>query len=603
MSNNTAKKAKPPACDACKARRVLCHRQPNGLPCPRCVEKGVLCKTTYVPRGRPRKNPLPVNEPQTAPESLDPGAAAADQSSIQVVVRSSLQPPFRELPSELVQHLFECFTFSPHSNFPVLRRTGLTATLSSLSWRIDLLPPEARVLAYCICAQSALISYHPAIIGPGPKPDSLLDHSVLFPGADLRIFGMRRSPACHALHQQALALAKEAGIYLQVSDCNAASCFLLTILDETRHTPTRPWALAYISHIRSLAVDWNWSLNERGAHWAAYLMIESLMAILERKPVIPTYVDQLLLTGPEPPPLSSILESLASMKVATQMVYGAIQPIFFHVSRLSRELYEKVIGEHTHRHPIAENAITDFFSALSTLQSIVSFLFSQANCLSDQDRALFNRTQGRRSDDETIRSIVSAMAVGSTSLTIALYKDLDARCVAAHSTSSADALDSGYQWAAARLTLLRNQAHAMASSALDDVVRFLKLRPYPPDFLTWIVVLPWSEFCLEEADRERGVPPGRVNAFKCILDMLKAVGYSRDNPELHSLVERMEAHLSLSLSFSSDWAVASSSSGTIQSDADLLQQLSAQIFGTPPDPSFGHGDSWIGALDSDLIFT
>ncbi|KAJ7638047.1 hypothetical protein B0H17DRAFT_1106365, partial [Mycena rosella] len=28
---------KPPACDACKARRILCHPKPNGLPCPRCV--------------------------------------------------------------------------------------------------------------------------------------------------------------------------------------------------------------------------------------------------------------------------------------------------------------------------------------------------------------------------------------------------------------------------------------------------------------------------------------------------------------------------------------------------------------------------------------
>ncbi|KAJ7616598.1 hypothetical protein FB45DRAFT_1034917 [Roridomyces roridus] len=592
MSDNTAKKTKPPACDACKARRVLCHRQPNGLPCPRCVEKGVLCTTTYVPRGRPRKNPLPVSGTHlTAPESPDPGVA--DQSS-SLVVRSSLQPPSGELPSDLVQHLFECFTFSPHSNFPLLRRTALTATLSSLSWRIDLLPPDERVLAYCICAQSALISCHPAIIGPGPKPDSLLDRSVLFPGADLRIYGVRRSSACRALHQKALALAKDAGIYLQASDCNAASCFLLAILDETRHAPIRPWALAYISHIRSLAVVWNWRPND--ASWAGFLMMESLTAILERKPVLPSYADQLLISGPEPPPLSSILESLATKETATQMVYGAIQPVFFHVSRLSRELYEKVLGEHTHRQPIAENAITDFFSALSTLQSIVSFLFAQTNWLSGQERVLFTGAPGGASDDENVRSIVSAMAVGSTSLTIALYRDLDSRYRVVHSPSTNTAhLDSGHQQSdVARLALLRNQAHAMAGAAVDDVVRYLKLRPYPPDFLTWIVVLPWAQFCLAEADKEGGVPAGRIDAFNCILDMLKAVGYSRDNPELHSLVDRMESHVSLS--FSGDWAVASSS-GAMQSDSDLLQQLSAQVLDTPP--SFGLNDLWVGTLDSD----
>ncbi|KAJ7130765.1 hypothetical protein C8R43DRAFT_1024926, partial [Mycena crocata] len=30
---------KPPACNPCRARRVLCHPQSNGAPCPRCAEK------------------------------------------------------------------------------------------------------------------------------------------------------------------------------------------------------------------------------------------------------------------------------------------------------------------------------------------------------------------------------------------------------------------------------------------------------------------------------------------------------------------------------------------------------------------------------------
>ncbi|KAJ7643538.1 hypothetical protein FB45DRAFT_1113584 [Roridomyces roridus] len=261
--------------------------------------------------------------------------------------------------------------------------------------------------------------------------------------------------------------------------------------------------------------------------------------------------------------------------------------------------------EHTHRQPLAENAITDFFSTLSTLQSIVAFLFAQTTWLSGRDRALFNGAPGGSSDDENVRSIVSAMAVGSTSLTIALYRDLDARYRAIHSTSTDTAhvhLDSGHPWEAARLTLLHNQAHAMASAAVNDVVRYLKLRPYPPDFLTWSVVPPWAQFCLEEADKEGGVPPWRVDAFKCILDTLKAVGYSRDNPELHSLVERMEAHTSFSSSLSGDWAVASSSSGAMQSDSDLLRQLSAQILDSTP--SFGHDDTW-RALYSDMdgVFT
>ncbi|POY76197.1 hypothetical protein BMF94_0717 [Rhodotorula taiwanensis] len=50
---NDSKPKKPPACDRCKAKRVLCHPNPNG--CPRCVEKGVLCTTTPVQRRKRRR--------------------------------------------------------------------------------------------------------------------------------------------------------------------------------------------------------------------------------------------------------------------------------------------------------------------------------------------------------------------------------------------------------------------------------------------------------------------------------------------------------------------------------------------------------------------
>ncbi|CDR45497.1 RHTO0S11e00892g1_1 [Rhodotorula toruloides] len=40
-SSTASKPKKPPACDRCKAKRVLCHPNPAG--CPRCVEKGVDC--------------------------------------------------------------------------------------------------------------------------------------------------------------------------------------------------------------------------------------------------------------------------------------------------------------------------------------------------------------------------------------------------------------------------------------------------------------------------------------------------------------------------------------------------------------------------------
>ncbi|KAF5346171.1 hypothetical protein D9758_009923 [Tetrapyrgos nigripes] len=50
----TKPKKKPPACDQCKARRVLCHSRPDGKSCPRCLEKGIKCTTTPVVRRKRR---------------------------------------------------------------------------------------------------------------------------------------------------------------------------------------------------------------------------------------------------------------------------------------------------------------------------------------------------------------------------------------------------------------------------------------------------------------------------------------------------------------------------------------------------------------------
>ncbi|GAA5860128.1 hypothetical protein JCM8547_009193 [Rhodosporidiobolus lusitaniae] len=59
------KKKKPPACDRCKAKRVLCHPNPNG--CPRCLEKGFECTTTPVVRRKPQKKAATSTAPSAGP--------------------------------------------------------------------------------------------------------------------------------------------------------------------------------------------------------------------------------------------------------------------------------------------------------------------------------------------------------------------------------------------------------------------------------------------------------------------------------------------------------------------------------------------------------
>jgi hypothetical protein len=69
-SSSNKPKKKLPACDYCKARRVLCHPQPDGRSCPRCLEKGVksvffsknlpdseICRCTTTPVVRRKRKP------------------------------------------------------------------------------------------------------------------------------------------------------------------------------------------------------------------------------------------------------------------------------------------------------------------------------------------------------------------------------------------------------------------------------------------------------------------------------------------------------------------------------------------------------------------
>ncbi|GAA5880285.1 hypothetical protein JCM3774_002480 [Rhodotorula dairenensis] len=83
------KRKKPPACDRCKAKRVLCHPNPQG--CPRCREKGLECTTTPpVRRGRPRRDAaqLPVPTSKGEPTSLRAAALPVPPVEVRNIPRT-----------------------------------------------------------------------------------------------------------------------------------------------------------------------------------------------------------------------------------------------------------------------------------------------------------------------------------------------------------------------------------------------------------------------------------------------------------------------------------------------------------------------------------
>ncbi|KAJ7434848.1 hypothetical protein FB451DRAFT_1310666, partial [Mycena latifolia] len=286
------KPKKPPACDACKVRRVLCHPQPNGAPCPRCAEKDIKCTTTPVTRGRPRKNPvltspeLPVSSETTQNLVFRLPSSSSTALRPHQVTESLNDCP--DLSPSLVAHLFSFERMGPALN-PIIASTSITKTIRTVSFQLYLLPPLSRALARSIIALSSLISFHEVLLGEGPRPQSFSDQAFFSSRREVLSCGARRSAASRALHMEALKAAWDSGVMLQVSKDSAATCFLLDVLEQLDScSPSRPWAAAYISHLRALAPVWRTSVltPPDGSSWAGHLMAEALRATSSRKPIL-----------------------------------------------------------------------------------------------------------------------------------------------------------------------------------------------------------------------------------------------------------------------------------------------------------------------------
>ncbi|KAJ7242023.1 hypothetical protein C8J57DRAFT_1726429 [Mycena rebaudengoi] len=345
------------------------------------------------------------------------------------------------LAPELVRHLFECFAQLPQNSHPIFRRASLQSALSSVSWQIDRLQPQTRVLAYCVMALSSSISFHKLVIGPGSQPESFTDSSVFYRGADLREYGVRRSAVFRALHMQAFKLACDASIVLEASEDNAASCFLLELLDTRNELTSRPWAGAYLSHVRTLAASWEEPVSEgpRQPLLASFLMGEALSATVLRRPVLVTENDQLLIIGDGPPPLQQILNPVHlapggnTKAMSRNRVFSLMRPYMFHVTRVARELHDKVTGNYARRRPPAENAIMDIVSSLTLMQAIRTDALKQLE-LDDgplPDPAVqpfFHlplKSYVYRSPEVNLRACAYAMTCSWSTIVLALHQEME----------------------------------------------------------------------------------------------------------------------------------------------------------------------------------
>ncbi|KAJ6546669.1 hypothetical protein DFH09DRAFT_1367208 [Mycena vulgaris] len=542
------KPKKRPACESCKSRRVLCHPQPNGAPCPRCAEKNIVCITTAIPRGRPRKNPTSVSP-------LASGVAATQQPTPQtppsssMTLRSADVGDMIECPAltpELVAHFFQCFDRIPQVMSALVRATSVRMTIRAVSYQLYLLPSQSRTLALCIIALSSLISFHEAVLGDGPRPRSFTDAAFFSSTQDVLSCGARRAGAFRGLHALALKAAWDCGAMLQVSNENAASCLLLDLLEQLDVCGvSRPWASAYLSHARALAPTWRTSTlaPPDGGYWAGELLAEALRATNSRKPILFSRDDQLLLCGPEPLSLQALLASLekATRKSPSTLVLSSMAPYTFHITCLARELWETLTGDRARLGPVSEGATIQFLASLSLMHTILSRLLAQ--CETALLTAHSTSTDGFPLEEEesgVLRRCAFAIVVGFAGLALPLHRELESRAL---SPTFAGIPGSAHHQG--RMRLLQTQACDMAALAAHELAVALRYLP-PVHFHKWPTLRDCTQFALEQAEAAPILSHDRLRDLQTFAGKIALVGYSLDlfsSPQNSSLVDRLAVYI------------------------------------------------------------
>ncbi|CAK5265431.1 unnamed protein product [Mycena citricolor] len=594
------KKKKPPACDACKARRVLCHSQPNGIPCPRCAEKGIICRTTSLPRGRPRKNRVPglllmEDELAEAPKKASPtsgsqshnGSTNGDWTSPESEPSPpGPSPPLHQtiaaapvtiaLTCDLVKHLWECFTETVCSRHPIFQHLKFAHTLSSVSWNLDLLPPEAQTLAICICAVGSTLSFHPSIIGYGSTssmdsvfnqpPRSLTDRTVFYLGADLRQYGKCRGPIRRALFERAVNAACHCRIQLSVSAYNLASCFLLDALDECER---------FLSGLDSGFDDTRFQRGQRSGSGNVPIYPNRAIGQVRSKQCLiwntrrggasclgklssrwrkdgtfqcTSHIDQLavLKIDVEPPSLESLLDQVRSthaQKRLTSSVYAVMQSYMYHTIRSCRSFNETITGDHARRNPLSDSAASAVLSSLATVKSLFTLMFDDV-VFPEEHRCGIDWTPTTIRTNpvtcRTVRSCAITMYVGYLHIILALYREVEYR-LRVHI--------SGDVWARKRLALLREQVRELVIESLPLVEKTIRLISfkYGCDVLFSSIVRQMADFCISEWTSIQEAP-GTTSwsaMFRRLADTLKLLGYANDDPQANAVIDSLESQLKI----------------------------------------------------------
>ncbi|KAJ7694333.1 hypothetical protein B0H17DRAFT_465505 [Mycena rosella] len=327
---------------------------------------------------------------------------------------------------------------------------------------------------------------------------------------------------------------------LHASDENAASCFLLDVLDQLDSCGgSKPWASASISHLRALAPIWRTSTptSHANIHWAAFLMAEALRTTIHRKPFLFTLGDQLLLAGPEPPSADTLLASLEvrSGKSAIAILSQSMYPYIFHITCLARRLWDTLTGDHARLIPVTEVAVIQFLGSLTVMHAILSRLLEHVDAaLSPPITQLSSQLEDL---DGPVRRGGWGIGVGFAVLVLRLHHELEYRALSTEGSAHTQE----------RFNLLRVQTRQMAATGAREFARAIRyLPPIHYAEISWTILRDYAQFELDEAESAPVVSRDRVRDLETIAAEMASVGFSVDlvsAPQDVALLNRLDNYL------------------------------------------------------------
>uniref|UniRef100_D8QC98 Phosphoribosylglycinamide synthetase n=1 Tax=Schizophyllum commune (strain H4-8 / FGSC 9210) TaxID=578458 RepID=D8QC98_SCHCM len=371
-SSDAQSTKKKRACDYCRLKRVICHPQSNGEPCPRCLEKGVCTttiSTTRKPRGQGKKALAKEAKRRQEAEAAEAEASKATSVSVKQA-QPSIPPSFPDdiyfIPGDLMRDALEMAEMEPGGSpglSPVPRQRAL---LDSRGWDILALAPHDRVLALCLLAMASLVSVDPTYVGYHPQggrfPDAHTKWETIsfsrLGDPEMIALGQRRRAICAQLYGEAMRQATLSGTMSHACRENVTSCGLLNMLDVHKSESNLPWATAFVWQLRTLTeldvADKIFEISDgHGRELASFqwrlglLLLVSNYAISAGKN-LPSVHDEELICVVEPPSIEDAIVQASTRPGAVpviQLMHSTKRNI-----QLIRDALEKVVG-HARRRP------------------------------------------------------------------------------------------------------------------------------------------------------------------------------------------------------------------------------------------------------------